>query len=180
MIRIGEEGERLHPAASRQRRRNEARHIDTARPLAVPEGSERAAHAAARNAKRRAPARAAAAKAHHQAGLAMRAAIARGQDAERAVIAMSFFQAEDGIRDFHVTGVQTCALPIYLRSDAVKVAHHGSRTSSTEGFVNASRPALAVVSVGQDSPYGHPHPEVLERWRASGAQIGRASCRARV
>jgi len=44
-------------------------------------------------------------------------------------------------------------------------------TSSTEGFVNASRPALAVVSVGQDSPYGHPHPEVLERWRASGAQV---------
>ncbi|PYT03797.1 MAG: MBL fold protein, partial [Acidobacteria bacterium] len=58
-----------------------------------------------------------------------------------------------------------------LRSDAVKVGHHGSRTSSTEGFVNASRPALAVVSVGQDSPYGHPHPEVLERWRASGAQV---------
>ena len=56
-------------------------------------------------------------------------------------------------------------------SDAVKVGHHGSRTSSTEGFVNASRPALAVVSVGQDSPYGHPHPEVLERWRASGAQV---------
>ncbi|HST53788.1 MAG TPA: ComEC/Rec2 family competence protein [Pyrinomonadaceae bacterium] len=58
-----------------------------------------------------------------------------------------------------------------IRSDAVKVAHHGSRTSSTESFVSASRPAFAVVSVGQDSPYGHPHPEVVERWRAAGAQV---------
>jgi beta-lactamase superfamily II metal-dependent hydrolase len=44
-------------------------------------------------------------------------------------------------------------------------------TSSTEAFVGATRPALAVVSVGQDSPYGHPHREVLERWRAAGAQV---------
>jgi competence protein ComEC len=58
-----------------------------------------------------------------------------------------------------------------LRCDALKVAHHGSRTSSTEAFVAAARPALAVVSVGQDSPYGHPHTEVLARWRAAGALV---------
>ena len=58
-----------------------------------------------------------------------------------------------------------------LGCDALKVAHHGSRTSSTDAFVVAARPALAVVSVGQDSPYGHPHPEVLARWRASGALV---------
>jgi ComEC/Rec2-related protein len=58
-----------------------------------------------------------------------------------------------------------------LRCDALKVAHHGSRTSSTEAFVSAARPALAVVSVGQDSPYGHPHAEVLARWRAAGALV---------
>ncbi|MCA1636192.1 MAG: ComEC/Rec2 family competence protein [Acidobacteria bacterium] len=58
-----------------------------------------------------------------------------------------------------------------LRCDAVKVAHHGSRTSSTQAFVNATRPTLAVISVGLDSPYGHPHAEVLERWRACGAQV---------
>jgi competence protein ComEC len=58
-----------------------------------------------------------------------------------------------------------------LSCDALKVAHHGSRTSSTEAFVKAARPALVVISVGQDSPYGHPHPEVVERWRASGARI---------
>lgn len=58
-----------------------------------------------------------------------------------------------------------------LKCDLVKVAHHGSRTSSTQAFVNAARPALAIISVGLNSPFGHPHTEVLERWRATGAQI---------
>ncbi|HEY0169612.1 MAG TPA: ComEC/Rec2 family competence protein, partial [Pyrinomonadaceae bacterium] len=58
-----------------------------------------------------------------------------------------------------------------LACDVLKVAHHGSRTSSTGGFVNAARPALAVISVGRDSPYGHPHTEVLTRWRDAGTQI---------
>lgn len=58
-----------------------------------------------------------------------------------------------------------------LRCDALKVAHHGSLTSSTQGFVSATRPALAVVSVGADSPYGHPHPRVLARWHEAGARV---------
>jgi competence protein ComEC len=58
-----------------------------------------------------------------------------------------------------------------LRSDVVKVAHHGSKTSSTEAFVAATHPRLAIISVGLSSPFGHPRPEVVERWRASGAQI---------
>jgi competence protein ComEC len=58
-----------------------------------------------------------------------------------------------------------------LACDVLKVAHHGSRTSSTQAFVNAARPALAVVSVGQDSSYGHPHPEVIARWRDAGALL---------
>jgi competence protein ComEC len=61
--------------------------------------------------------------------------------------------------------------PADLRSDIVKVAHHGSRTSSTDAFVKATRPAYAVISVGLDSVFGHPHKEVLERWRASGAEV---------
>jgi competence protein ComEC len=44
-------------------------------------------------------------------------------------------------------------------------------TSSTENFIRAASPSVAVVSVGTDSPYGHPHPEVLKRWRDSGAFI---------
>lgn len=58
-----------------------------------------------------------------------------------------------------------------LRSDIVKIAHHGSRTSSTEPFVAAVRPSLAVVSVGLSSPYGHPDSTVVARWRATGAQV---------
>ena len=58
-----------------------------------------------------------------------------------------------------------------LGCDVLKVAHHGSRTSSTAGFVAAARPALAVIPVGRDSPHGHPHPEVVARLRAAGAQI---------
>jgi competence protein ComEC len=44
-------------------------------------------------------------------------------------------------------------------------------TSSTQAFVAATRPAVAVIPVGLDSPHGHPHPSVVERWRASGAQV---------
>jgi competence protein ComEC len=58
-----------------------------------------------------------------------------------------------------------------LKTDVVKVPHHGSRTSSTEQFVAAAQPALAVISVGRHSIFGHPHREVVERWRASGAQV---------
>jgi competence protein ComEC len=50
-------------------------------------------------------------------------------------------------------------------------SYKSSRTSSTDGFVAATRPAAAVVSVGRDSPYGHPHAEVLARWQAAGAQV---------
>jgi competence protein ComEC len=58
-----------------------------------------------------------------------------------------------------------------LRVDVVKVPHHGSRTSSTEPFVLAARPSLAIISVGQTSVFGHPHKEVVERWRVSGAEV---------
>lgn len=58
-----------------------------------------------------------------------------------------------------------------LRSDVIKVAHHGSRTSSVEPFVLATKPSLAIISVGRTSIFGHPHKEVVERWRANGAQV---------
>jgi competence protein ComEC len=61
--------------------------------------------------------------------------------------------------------------PEDLRSDVVKVAHHGSRTSSTPAFVARTQASLAVISVGLTSVFNHPHKEVLERWRSSGAHI---------
>jgi competence protein ComEC len=62
-------------------------------------------------------------------------------------------------------------LPAELRADIVKVAHHGSRTSSIEPFVAATHPSLASISVGRTSIFGHPNKEVVERWRASGATV---------
>lgn len=58
-----------------------------------------------------------------------------------------------------------------LPVDVVKVAHHGSKTSSTDGFVSATRPKFAIISVGQNSMFGHPHGEVIERWQNKGAQV---------
>jgi competence protein ComEC len=58
-----------------------------------------------------------------------------------------------------------------LAVDVVKVAHHGSKTSSTESFVTASRARLAVISVGQTSIFGHPNADVVARWRNHGAQV---------
>lgn len=58
-----------------------------------------------------------------------------------------------------------------VQADVVKVPHHGSRTSSTEAFVSVVRPRVAVISVGQTSMFGHPHPEVVDRWKAIGAEV---------
>jgi competence protein ComEC len=58
-----------------------------------------------------------------------------------------------------------------LKADVVKVPHHGSRTSSTDSFVFATKPTFAIISVGRQSMFGHPHKEVVERWRTSGATV---------
>lgn len=57
--------------------------------------------------------------------------------------------------------------------DLLKVAHHGSRTSSTAELLAALRPRLAVVSVGTGNPYGHPADATLERLEATGARVWR-------
>ncbi len=55
----------------------------------------------------------------------------------------------------------------------VKVPHHGSLTSSSAPFVAALKPTIAVVSVGRSNHYGHPVPEVLERYSSAGAELYR-------
>lgn len=51
-----------------------------------------------------------------------------------------------------------------LRADVLVVPHHGSNTSSTAPLIEAVSPSVAVIPVGQN-PYGHPHPDVLARYK---------------
>jgi competence protein ComEC len=60
-----------------------------------------------------------------------------------------------------------------LGATVLKVAHHGSRTSSTPPFLAAVRPAVAVVSVGARNTYGHPDPGVLARLAGADADVYR-------
>lgn len=51
------------------------------------------------------------------------------------------------------------------RTDLLKVAHHGSRTSTSAGWLARVNPIVAVISAGWRNRYGHPHPSVLNRLR---------------
>lgn len=62
---------------------------------------------------------------------------------------------------------------IELSADVYKVAHHGSRSASTQEFLNAVRPKYAVISCGEENSYGHPHAEVLNRLRSMGVEVFR-------
>ncbi len=57
------------------------------------------------------------------------------------------------------------------RVDLLKIAHHGSRTSSTGPFLDAVRPRVAVASAGAGNPYGHPTKATLDRVAARGATV---------
>ena len=57
--------------------------------------------------------------------------------------------------------------------DVLKVGHHGSSTSSSEAFIEAVSPQIAVISVGDGNSYGHPHASILDRLEAHDVQIYR-------
>lgn len=57
------------------------------------------------------------------------------------------------------------------KTDVVKVAHHGSRTSSIKEFIDVTKPDFAIIPVGRKSRFGHPHKEVVERWENMGAKV---------
>jgi competence protein ComEC len=61
--------------------------------------------------------------------------------------------------------------PELLRADVLKVGHHGSNTSSTEPFLRAVTPRLALVSVGAGNMYGHPSAAVMEALARAGAVV---------
>jgi competence protein ComEC len=60
---------------------------------------------------------------------------------------------------------------VQLRSDVLKLGHHGSKTSSSDIFLQMVRPTTTIVSAGLGNKYGHPAPEVIERVESINAQI---------
>jgi competence protein ComEC len=55
----------------------------------------------------------------------------------------------------------------------LKIAHHGSKTSTTDPFLSAAHPAFAAISVGRDNIFGHPSREVTDRLDAAGVRVYR-------
>lgn len=57
------------------------------------------------------------------------------------------------------------------RYDFLKVAHHGSKNSTSSEFLDKTAPRIAVISCGRKNPYGHPHKELLERLEEQQAAV---------
>lgn len=83
----------------------------------------------------------------------------------------SFLFTGDAEEDEEERLVNTC--PALLDVRFLKVAHHGSKSSSTEAFLNAVTPEIAVVSASEDNSYGHPAPTVITRLKQVGCRIYR-------
>ena len=60
-----------------------------------------------------------------------------------------------------------------LECDILKIAHHGSKSSSSEEFLDAAKPKIAVIQCGRNNFYGHPHKQTLERLEERGIKVFR-------
>jgi len=58
-----------------------------------------------------------------------------------------------------------------LESDILKIGHHGSRTSTSDILLQSVKPALALISLGKNNKFGHPHQEVLETLARFGVEV---------
>ena len=81
-----------------------------------------------------------------------------GEEQESSLVRLA--EQEGALQDIHLNHVQI-----------LKTAHHGSRTSSSEVFLDRLRIQLAVVSYGKENSYGHPSPETMERFRRQGIAV---------
>lgn len=81
-----------------------------------------------------------------------------GEGQESSLVRLA--EQEGTLQDIHLNHVQI-----------LKTAHHGSRTSSSEVFLDRLRIQLAVVSYGKENSYGHPSPETMERFRRQGISV---------
>ena len=60
-----------------------------------------------------------------------------------------------------------------LKADILKIAHHGSKSSTTEVFLRAVNPKIALIGVGKNNNFGHPSNDVIQRLKENGARIYR-------
>jgi len=60
---------------------------------------------------------------------------------------------------------------VALHADVLKVGHHGSKNSTMPDFLAAVSPQFSVISAGEENPYGHPHPELIQRLEESGTRL---------
>ncbi|VVB68596.1 Uncharacterised protein [uncultured archaeon] len=60
-----------------------------------------------------------------------------------------------------------------LKSDVLKVGHHGSSYSSSAAFLNAVRPAISIIEVGASNGYGHPTQKTLSALQSTGSRVYR-------
>ena len=73
--------------------------------------------------------------------------------------------------DLEGSGEQQAAEALEGNVDVLKVAHHGSRNSSSEEFLEKAGGTSAVISCGAGNSYGHPHSELLDRLKRAGYKI---------
>jgi competence protein ComEC len=66
---------------------------------------------------------------------------------------------------------QLLASSVDVSAQVLKVAHHGSANATSMKFLEAVKPQLAIISVGKDNDFGHPHDTTLNKLEASGAKI---------
>ncbi len=69
--------------------------------------------------------------------------------------------------------LDSCNQECDLDTDILKVGHHGSNTSTSEKFLLETSPSEAVIMVGKDNPYGHPHRDVIRRLKSFGVEVRR-------
>lgn len=85
---------------------------------------------------------------------------------EGSVVVQVHYRCFDALLTGDIDQEVEARLPVTGPIDVLKVAHHGSRTSSSAAWLAAVQPRVAVISVGAHNRYGHPSPQVLARFRS--------------
>ena len=84
------------------------------------------------------------------------------------------------VGDIAFEGEERLISKFNLKSDVLKVGHHGSKTSTSDGFLGAAKPRYGVISVGARNKFGHPNPKTLGRLDGAGVNVFRTDLKGAV